>query len=88
MNGDYVFYDLPKGPYQIVEKNLENHLDASDVDGPNSNRMKVLLGLVLGTFWTRFHALSDGVGTDVILIQNKGLSMKRRMRCAMGPKTC
>jgi len=42
-DGNYVFYDLPAGDYNVVETNLAGFSDVSDVDGPNDNNIFVNL---------------------------------------------
>ena len=44
-NGFYQFVDLPLGDYTVVEVNLPNYLDVSDVDGANDNRIGVSLSV-------------------------------------------
>ena len=43
-NGDYEFCGLPAGTYVVLEFNLNGYDDVSDSDGPNDNRIRVVLG--------------------------------------------
>lgn len=41
--GNYAFYDLPAGEYTVIETNLEDFLDVSDIDGGDPNIIRVPL---------------------------------------------
>ncbi len=42
-DGTYVFENLPNGNYLVVETDPPSHTSVSDIDGPNDNKIKVVL---------------------------------------------
>ena len=43
-DGNYVSYDLPTGEYMVIETDLPEYLDVSNVDGPSDDVINVPLG--------------------------------------------